>query len=229
MPNQVWSGARPTSADSPNTRLILLRHGETSNPNIFHGAESDVGLSQRGRRQAELIAPVLAKEQPAAVISSAMRRAVETATPIAQSCQVVLQIESRLHERRVGALSGTVAASCNAVWKDVLDHWRAGELAYATPGAESFDDIQRRLLPVWIELADRHRGDTVVIVAHGVLIRVLLISLFREFQPFGWDSIGITNVALNELVRRGDQWELVRQNAVLIEVSDHQIVNNSDS
>ena len=42
------------------TRVLLLRHGETTDPLVFHGAESDVGLSGRGRRQAEAAAAALA-------------------------------------------------------------------------------------------------------------------------------------------------------------------------
>src|SRR5262245_59766453 len=89
------------------TRVLLLRHAESANPTIFHGAESDVGLSERGRRQAEAVAAVLAARRPDRLISSAMRRARETAAPIATACGLPVQIEPALHERRVGALSGT--------------------------------------------------------------------------------------------------------------------------
>src|SRR5262245_8177719 len=73
------------------TRVLLLRHAESANPLIFHGAESDVGLGERGRRQAEAIAAVLAAEGPDVVVSSAMRRARETAAPIVLACDVPLR------------------------------------------------------------------------------------------------------------------------------------------
>ncbi len=56
-------------SDAP-TRVVLLRHAEMAAPDLFHGAESEIGLSERGRQQAEAIAPVLAAERPVAVISS---------------------------------------------------------------------------------------------------------------------------------------------------------------
>ena len=93
------------------TRVLLLRHAETASPLIFHGAESDIGLSERGRRQADAIAPVLAARAPSAIISSGMRRALDTASPIARACGLPLRIEPSLHERRVGALSGTPTQS----------------------------------------------------------------------------------------------------------------------
>ncbi len=208
----------PQAQDFPQvTRLLLLRHAETAQPDIFHGAESDVGLSERGRRQAAAVAPILAAERPAVVISSAMRRAVETARPIAVACGAPHEIEPRLHERRVGTLSGTPANSSNDIWKATLAAWHAGDLSNAPAGAESFCDIQSRLLPVWEEISRRFGGRTVIVVAHGVLIRVLFISLFKQFQPFDWHSIGITNVAVNELHWDGHTWKLARQNEVVAE------------
>src|SRR6059058_5481382 len=88
------------------TRVLLLRHAESADPTVFHGAESDVGLSERGKRQAELIAPALAAYRPVTVISSGMRRALATAEPIARACAVTIRIEPALHERRVGKLAG---------------------------------------------------------------------------------------------------------------------------
>src|SRR5262249_6084606 len=100
------------------TRVFLLRHAETANPLIFHGAESNVGLSERGRGQAEAIAPVLAAQAPDVVVSSAMRRAIETAMPIARACGLELRIEPELHERRVGALSGTPTRQRDGLWPE---------------------------------------------------------------------------------------------------------------
>jgi broad specificity phosphatase PhoE len=198
-----------------STRVFLLRHAETANPNVFHGAESDVGLSERGRRQAEQIAPLFAEARPAAVVSSAMRRAVDTATPIAAACGLTLQIEPDLHERRVGALSGTATKGGEGVWPDTLRRWVAGETDYAPPGAESFDAIRDRVLPVWRRLTREYEGRTLVIVAHGIVIRVLLLSELPGFGVGDWHKLGpIRNLGVNELLRVGEAWEAVRLNEV---------------
>src|SRR5262249_21967577 len=157
-------GARPVP-----TRVFVLRHAESADPTVFHGAESDVGLSERGRRQAEAVAPLLAAHNPAALISSAMRRARETATPIAAACGLPNLLEPPLHERRVGALSGPPFGASEGVWPDTLRRWMAGETSFAPPGAESFDDIRARVLPVWERLTHTHRDRCLVVVAHGVV------------------------------------------------------------
>jgi hypothetical protein len=47
---------------------------------------------------------------------------------------------------------------------------------------------------------------------HGVVIRVLLISILPEFQPFGWHEIGITNLAVNDLRWDSGLWVAARLN-----------------
>src|SRR5690606_32259299 len=100
------------------TRVLLLRHAETSAPDRFHGAESDIGLGDRGFRQAEAVAAWLAREGPTAVYSSAMRRALQTARPIAAATGAELCIEPDLHERRMGPLSGLTREEGLASYSD---------------------------------------------------------------------------------------------------------------
>src|SRR5512135_1648752 len=93
-------------ADAPEARILLLRHAETAAPHLFHGAESDVALSARGREQAVAVAAALAARRPAAVYSSGLRRACETAEAIARACGLQVRVIGALHERRMGPLSG---------------------------------------------------------------------------------------------------------------------------
>jgi probable phosphoglycerate mutase len=201
--------------DELATRVFLLRHGESADPTVFHGAESDVDLSERGQRQAAAVAAVLAGYQPDVVVSSAMRRAVQTATPIAQACGRALQIEPGLHERKVGALSGTAFSTKEGVWPDTLNRWLQGDTAFAPPGAESFDAIRQRVLTVWQRLTREHADQTLVIVAHGVVCRVLLLSVLPGLTAADWPRFGtMKNVGINELVAHAKTWQALRINDV---------------
>ncbi len=195
------------------TRVFVLRHGESADPTVFHGAESDVGLSERGRRQAEAVAPLLAAHSPAAVISSAMRRARDTVAPIAAACGLPVLVEPQLHERRVGALSGTPLAAGDGIWPVTLRRWVAGDTSFAPPGAESFDDIRNRVLPVWERLTRTHDGGCLVVVAHGVVFKVLFLSLLPGLSPADWERLGpIRNAALTELEGTAGRWRALRLN-----------------
>jgi broad specificity phosphatase PhoE len=193
--------------------VLLLRHAESANPAVFHGAESDVGLSERGHRQAAAIAAVLAAQHLEVLISSGMRRALDTAAPIARECGLTVEVEPDLHERRVGALSGTPFQAREGVWPDTLGRWMAGDIDYAPDGAESFAAIRQRVLPVWERVTRRYEGRTVVVVCHGVVCKVLLLSLVDGFSPADWNRLGpIRNVAIQELVREDGGWHALRLN-----------------
>jgi probable phosphoglycerate mutase len=195
------------------TRVLLLRHAETADPTVFHGAESDVGLSERGRRQAEAAAPILAAERPMALISSAMRRALDTARPIAAACGLTTRAEAALHERRVGALAGKSTA--DGVWPTTLQRWLAAETSFAPPGAESFDDMRARGVPVWQRLTAELAGQTLVMVAHGMVCKVLLLTLLPGWSIADWRRLGpVHNVGIHELVGENGAWQAVRLNAV---------------
>ncbi len=196
-------------------RILLLRHAETTHPHVFNGAEADVPLSPRGQRQARAIAPVLAAFAPAAVISSGMIRAIQTATPIAGACAVPLRIEPDLHERRVGALCGKTHAEAEVVWRETLRRWQLGETDYAPPDAESFLAVQRRVVPVVLRLADEYDGQTIAVIAHGHVCRVLLLSILPEKSHATWEDLGaIRNLGITELVGTREAWQMPRFNEV---------------
>ncbi len=203
-----------------STRVLLLRHAESANPAIFHGAESDVSLSERGRRQAEAVAQVLAEQRPGQLVCSAMLRARATAEPIGRACGLIPQIEPDLHERRVGALAGTPTGLSEGVWPETLNRWLAGDIGYAPPGAESFEAIRQRVLPVWERVTSAAAGQTLVLVAHGVVCKVLLLSVLPGYTIADWKRLGpIANVAITELLlddlgsrAAGRRWHAVRIN-----------------
>jgi probable phosphoglycerate mutase len=203
----------------PTTTILLLRHAESADPTIFHGAESDIGLSDRGRRQAAAIAEWLTKQRsPDVVVCSAMRRARDTAEAIALACGRTPLIEPLLHERRVGPLSGTPTQKNDGPWPRTLRKWIAGETGYAPEGAESFDDIAARILPVWQRLTEDHAGKTLVIVAHGIVCRVLLLSLLPGYSVADWHRLGpIFNVAITELVHDEGPWQARSVNARVVQ------------
>jgi len=189
------------------THVFLLRHAETAVPNVFHGYESDIGLSERGMRQAAAIAAVLAEENPEIVISSAMVRARITAETIAKTCSVPHEIETQLHERKVGILSGQPFAD-NPIWTETSRRWSTGETAYAHAGSESLDELKTRLVPAWERVTARHAGRRVVVVAHGIVCKVLLSSLIPGVR---WASLGsVRNVAVHELQKADAEWTLLR-------------------
>jgi len=185
----------------------LVRHAETAAPTMFHGAESDIELGAHGHRQAAAAAVWFAELKPTAVVSSQMKRATETAAPIAAACRVPHLFEPLLHERKVGPLSRKPRAEADHIWDDTIARWLKGETDYAYPGMESFDELRDRTLPAFRRVVEAHPGGRVVIVCHGVVCKVLLLTLLRGYSHIHWETIGrIPNLAVSELEPDGDFW-----------------------
>jgi 2,3-bisphosphoglycerate-dependent phosphoglycerate mutase len=202
------------------TRVYLIRHAETARPGVFHGYESDTDLGPRGYRQAAALAPVVAALKPDVLVSSGMLRARKTAEAIAQACKLPIQIEPQLHERRVGAMQGTPIQGQFGVWPDTLARWVAGETWYAPEGMESFDQIRDRVLPVWDRVTRENEGKANVVVAHGIVIRVILVSVLEGYNPSDWPRLGrLPNASITDVVGSGRTWRAGRIGHVPDEVA----------
>jgi len=195
--------------------VLLLRHAETAAPDRFHGAESDIGLSAWGTRQAELLGESLKELGAVALYSSAMNRAVATAEPIGIACNLVPIVKPGLHERRLGPLSGVSREEGWSIYAQSKSHWIVGNLEYSHPGGESYADIRRRVVPILEDIVASHGGQTVIIVAHGVVIRVVLTSLLAGYQPGDFDRIAIDFASINDLWFDGENWTARELNRVV--------------
>jgi 2,3-bisphosphoglycerate-dependent phosphoglycerate mutase len=198
------------------TRLLVARHAETADPERFHGAESDIGLSAWGTRQAGLLAESLKDMRVSAVYSSAMRRAVDTAAPIGHAAGLSPVTITALHERRLGPMSGTSRADGWSIYAASKERWILGDIEHTHLGGESYADVRRRVVPVFWELAIRHRGQTIVVVAHGVVIRVLLTSVLAGSGPAEFDRIAIEFASVNDIWFDGTTWTAQKLNDVIM-------------
>lgn len=194
------------------TRLYLLRHAQTADTERFHGSESDIGLSEWGHEQSRLIAKRFKNLPISAVYSSAMKRAVSTAAPIGLELGLVPQQIQALHERSMGALAGADRHAFRHVYQDAMTAWSAGDVDHTHETAESFRMMQDRGVPALTSLLEKHQGrnESIIVVSHGMLIRVLLASLIPDLTLSKLGEIKIDNVAVNELIWNGQSCEPVR-------------------
>ena len=193
-------------------RIWLLRHAETTAPHVLNGAESDVPLSELGFLQAEALAKWFVPHKPTAVVSSTMTRAIQTAAPIARDCSVPQSQEHLLRERIIGTLSGQPFHLAEGPWAETVRAWMGGNTAFTTEGAESFEDLKVRLHEGWNRAIRPHGGGRLVIVAHGIVCKVLLLTLLKGWDAGGWEKLGkVHNAAISELVPGGDgHWHAER-------------------
>jgi uncharacterized phosphatase len=148
------------------TTIYLVRHGETDwNRQHRIQGSTDIPLNDTGRAQAEAAGRLLARRPATAVYASPLSRAFETAEIIASAVGLPAPAPApALVERRYGAAEGLTG--------DEIDRRYPGEAE--VPGRETRDAVALRVIPAIVAIAERHPGESIVIVSHGGVIRTVV-------------------------------------------------------
>ena len=150
------------------TRLIAVRHGETAwNTQSRIQGHTDIPLNETGLWQAERVGQAVAQEAVHALYSSDLQRARLTALAIGRSAGLPVQLEEGLRERHFGELEGLTHDEIHARWPDQARRWKQRDPSYGPLGGETLRDFHARCVGQLTRLAQRHLGQTIVVVAHG--------------------------------------------------------------
>ncbi len=183
------------------TRIVAVRHGETAwNVDTRIQGQLDIGLNDNGRWQARQVGNALQGEPVRAVYSSDLQRAWHTAQHIAESTGAVVHAEPGLRERRFGLFEGKTFQEIEATWPEHAQHWRQRVPDWAPPeGGESLLALRERVQETVHQIAARHLGELVVMVAHGGVLDALyrLASGQEVDAPRTWE---LPNAAINRLL-----------------------------
>jgi 2,3-bisphosphoglycerate-dependent phosphoglycerate mutase len=182
------------------TRILAVRHGETAwNRDTRIQGHTDIALNEQGRWQAERLAQALRDEPIHAVYASDLSRAFDTAQAVARVHGQPVQVHKGLRERCFGAFEGRTWAELEADWPAESLAWRKRVPDFAPSGGESLLQLQARVVQAVTELAARHPGEQVLMVAHGGVLDILYRAATRlELQaPRSWT---LTNTAINRLL-----------------------------
>jgi ribonuclease H / adenosylcobalamin/alpha-ribazole phosphatase len=155
-------------------RAFLLRHGETPlSPEGRFSGRGDPELTDKGTAQAHAAAVRFADREIAAVVSSPLRRATQTAAAVAEVTGADVVIDEDLAETDFGDWEGHTWAEIQANWPDALARWQ-GDPALAPPGGESFTTVFDRVARARERLAASYVGRTIVVVSHVTPIKAML-------------------------------------------------------
>jgi probable phosphoglycerate mutase len=168
-------------------RLVLLRHGQTDfNAGRRMQGQLDTELSELGREQAVVAAEALAKRQPLMIVSSDLRRALDTALALGERAGLPVSVDQRLRETHLGDWQGLTHLEVDEAAPGARLAWR-DDARWAPHGGESRVDVAARSRPLIAELVagqpewgsdtDGNADRPVVLVAHGGLIAALTADL----------------------------------------------------
>jgi broad specificity phosphatase PhoE len=152
-------------------RIVLIRHGEpeASATGRCYG-KMDVGLSDVGRSQMKRVAGALRSASIAAVYASPRRRARESAEGL--SSDVV--VDARLSEIHFGELEGLTYDEAAERYPTLYKRWMDHPTEVEFPGGEGFGAMKLRVLEAMGAIRNAHSDQTVAIVSHGGVNRIVL-------------------------------------------------------
>jgi probable phosphoglycerate mutase len=147
--------------------LILVRHGETDwNRERRWQGHADTPLNETGREQARALARALNGEAIAAVYSSDLRRARETAEIVADGRGLPVLVDRRLREIDFGEWEGLRTVEIHERYPEFMAAWPPTD-GRPFPGGETYGAMGARVVAALGEIARRHPDEDVVVVLHG--------------------------------------------------------------
>jgi len=205
-------------------RVLLVRHGvsEWMERGILNGS-SNPSLSSYGLKQANLTAQSLEKEKDAHLVSSPLRRALQTAQAIQRTTGISVSILEGLREMDFGWLEGK-----RDLWPILKSHLILVRMYYVLRviiswfSGESFSQFNKRVLKTWQGLREQADQRTLIIVAHSGVLRVILMhefgGRFNNVTQFIVDTCSITEMGISQegptkMIRMNDTQHLKHEEA----------------
>lgn len=168
-------------------RFILIRHGQTgwNRQERFRGWV-DIDLDDTGRRQAEAAARRISRWEVAAIYSSPLKRALATAQALADIAGLEVVPVNGITDMKFGVWQGMSIADVKETYPEHFDLWCHHPEILEIPDGETLADVRERSVATIEELAMRHEGETVAVVTHRVICKVLLCHLLGLDNSHFW-------------------------------------------
>ncbi len=160
------------------TKVILIRHGETdwNREQIFRG-RIDVALNETGLAQAGAVQESLRDVQIDKIYSSPLKRAFETASVLEENRGLEVEIEEGFIDIDFGKWQGLSHEKVKEEYKNPYEAWLAEPQKVVFPDGESLEDVRKRSMKALEKVRKNHPEETLAVVSHRVLNKVLLCAI----------------------------------------------------
>jgi len=193
-------------------KVILIRHGETdwNKEQIFRG-RIDVALNEVGLAQARTVQATLKDVQINAIYSSPLSRALETARVVGEGRNCEIRIEEGFIDIDFGRWQGLSHQKVKEDYKDLYEMWLSKPQMVTFPEGESLEEVQKRSMKALEKVIKKHPEETLAIISHRVLNKVLLCSILGLELSHFW-YIKQDTCALNRFEYKDDKYYLTLLN-----------------
>ena len=171
--------------------LYIARHGQTiwNAQNKVCGI-TDVGLTDKGREQAKALALAVVDKNINVIITSPLKRAIETSKIVSDLCTVPMEVDDRLIEQSYGIYEGVDR-------KDEAFLNNKRNFAYKYPNGESMMQVAHRVYGLIEEIKDKYKDRNVLIISHGGVCRIIN-TYFRDMTNEEFFIYTLANGELEE-------------------------------
>jgi broad specificity phosphatase PhoE len=191
-------------------RLLAVRHGATewTQARRFAGSQ-DIPLTAQGRLQAEAVAQALAGSSAATVYTSPLERARTSAEVIAKPHRLEPLIEPAFREMAFGAWEGLRREELLARFPAEASVWAGTPHLVTPPGGEALTAVDARVRAALDALVEQHRGATVILVSHAIVIRLIVLAALGLGPERLW-SVDASPAGITEIEYQ-DAWATVHR------------------
>jgi len=168
------------------TGFVFIRHAETDLAGTFCG-HSDPPINSRGYAQIERMISRHPSETFDAIYTSDLRRAVETATPLAQALGLQVIISTQLREIHFGDWEGLTWAEIEQRDPSYARRWMEAFPTLSAPNGEALAHFEQRVLEEVERLQSLAEDKRIAVVTHAGVMRVVLQKLLGYSQQRAWD------------------------------------------
>jgi broad specificity phosphatase PhoE len=207
-----------TRRTSTPVTVFLIRHGETPyHAENRYAGRTDLPLTDRGQAQALELGEWAAAARLSGIVASPLRRARQTAEPVASKTGLDLVLDERLVELDFGAADGLTAAEMRERFPAERASFEADPYSHPFPGGEAPSDALGRGRAALADLASGTRGERALVVAHGTFLRIVLCDLLGLPPSRYRSAFPVIRNATGAVLRRtADSWGLVAWNPPLV-------------
>ena len=175
-------------SDQASTHILLIRHGQTvwNKEEVFRG-RTDLELDETGLAQAAAVARALGDERVSRIVSSPLKRAIQTAQPLADVCGVSIETDPELTDIDFGRWQGMPVEDVAAEYPELFAQWEQTPEAVRFPDGEVLDEAADRAFASLLDIIDGTPGASVAVIAHRVINKVLICRILGIGVSHFWE------------------------------------------
>jgi len=195
------------------TIVLLVRHGHVGGikPERFRG-RADLVLTETEQRQAEMLARRIASQwAPSSIYTSPLQRCIATGAAITRACGVPSQPLGELNDLDYGAWQSRTYDDARAKEPYLFEAWFTTPHLFRFPGGESLQDVATRTASLLHFVVSRNAADTLVLVGHDSVNRVMLTQILDMPLSAYW-RLAQSPCCINEIEVTGSSFQLRRMN-----------------